>query len=354
MWSNGSMRNMSGGAHQAIACALAILLASLVPAGSALAWTSRFTDWPGMAGELAQSVAVFGKDDRTAVSKGTKSAARSVGLLFNNSTRKVCSAFCVGADIIATAAHCLFPAAADEQPLSIDDAWFTLDAPRHRIVTRLMGSANDLAAAHVVTGSTRLSVRPPIDAASDWALARLAEPVCRNRVLTILQLNAGEIIAAAGSGKITNVAFHRDFGNWQPAADRGCLVATGFEGADADRHRPRLRPCRPADPASLRYRQCVVGLAAVDRHRPGLSGNRHQCRNLRAIAGAGRQRQRSQASAAADCCQHRCQCHPVRRRADGLCGCGGRRQLPRRLPPCSRTLRQPATIVPTSMATLAT
>ncbi len=53
-------------------------------------------------------VAVFGKDDRTPLPERLKSLEGSVGLLYDQSSRTVCSAFCVGDDIVATAGHCLY------------------------------------------------------------------------------------------------------------------------------------------------------------------------------------------------------------------------------------------------------
>src|SRR5690349_1075459 len=62
---------------------------------------------PAAGPSLVERVAVFGADDRQPVPSKYQATAQSIGVLFNNQTRTVCTAFCVGDAIIATAAHCL-------------------------------------------------------------------------------------------------------------------------------------------------------------------------------------------------------------------------------------------------------
>ena len=68
----------------------------------------------------AASAATFGVDDRGALPLRYKGLTRSIGLFFNVKAKTVCSAFCVGDSVIATASHCIFKTAG-EAPLDPAD-----------------------------------------------------------------------------------------------------------------------------------------------------------------------------------------------------------------------------------------
>ncbi len=58
--------------------------------------------------DLLIPVAVFGKDQRKRLPRRYKKLDRQIGLLHNPRTNTLCTAFCVGPDMIATASHCLY------------------------------------------------------------------------------------------------------------------------------------------------------------------------------------------------------------------------------------------------------
>jgi Putative peptidoglycan binding domain/Trypsin-like peptidase domain len=177
------------------------------------------------------SAAVFGSDDRVEVPARLDVVGRSVGMLFNNEARTVCSAFCVGDNTIATAAHCLFKTAG-ETPPRVADFWFgRLNGSNSREFARIAGVTTASTPQHVMAGSTQLSVRPPIDATRDWALVRLSRPLCRGAALPIKVLAPDDLVRQADDKKLFQVAYHRDFANWRLAYSKPCEAGRSFNGA---------------------------------------------------------------------------------------------------------------------------
>jgi V8-like Glu-specific endopeptidase len=184
------------------------------------------------AGQAA--AAVFGSDDRVEVPARLDAAGRSVGMLFNNEARTVCTAFCVGDNTIATAAHCLFKTAG-ETPPKVADFWFgRLNGSNSREFARIAGVTTASTPQHVMAGSTQLSIRPPIDATRDWALVRLSRPLCKGAALPIKSLSADDVVRAADDKRLFQVAYHRDFANWRLAYSKNCDAARQFPGASRE------------------------------------------------------------------------------------------------------------------------
>ncbi len=98
--------------------------------------------------------------------------------------------------------------------------------------TPIAGYGRNAEAQHVATGSRKLRVRPPIDAAADWALVRLMKPVCKGRALTISRQPEDEMIKLSAAQRVYQVAYHRDFGNWELALGAPCAIRRSFNGAD--------------------------------------------------------------------------------------------------------------------------
>jgi hypothetical protein len=125
-------------------------------------------------------VAVFGKDDRRRLPKRLSALQDGIGVLFSVRDKSLCSAFCVGDDMIATAAHCFYRTAQEPLP---DIRHFVFGRIREEIRThtRIAGFQSGSSPQNVLSGSMRLRIRPPIEATRDWALARLAKPLCRGQ-----------------------------------------------------------------------------------------------------------------------------------------------------------------------------
>ncbi len=144
---------------------------------------------------------------------------------------RCCSAFCLAETLIGTAAHCLFRTSGEKAP-KLGDFWFARGYDGVRDYARIAGHATGAAAQNVIAGSTKLSVAPPIDATSDWAVIRLARPVCSKGVLAVQPMAVDDIIKEAQNQRVFQIAYHRDFKQWRPAYSKPCGAARSYDGAD--------------------------------------------------------------------------------------------------------------------------
>jgi protease YdgD len=189
----------------------------LVPA-AALAFLCAFT---------TADAAVFGRDDRQPVPERFDAAAQAIGILYNDRTRTVCTAFCVSDNIVATAAHCVAGRAS-----STGSFVFSRNHGRGRDTARVEGFANHAAAQNIVSGDFRMRVRPPIDAAYDWALVRMSRDICAKHALQVRVLSLPEIMAEARANRVYQVSYHRDYAQWKAAYSKPCGVARDFDNAE--------------------------------------------------------------------------------------------------------------------------
>ena len=202
------------------------------------------------------AVAVFGTDNRTLLPASLKPFRERLGILFNIRQRTVCTAFCVGPDIIGTAAHCLYKTKG-EKPARLADFWFARNYDTVRDYGRIAGYATGGTSQSVLAGSTALSTTPPIDATKDWAFVRLATAVCNKGHFDIKPVPIEQLMRQANAGKIFQLSYHKDFKQWQPAYSGACPVDRTFEksswpntAADFD------------DPAHLLLHTCDTGGAS--------------------------------------------------------------------------------------------
>jgi protease YdgD len=96
----------------------------------------------------------------------------------------------------------------------------------------IAGAGRKSSAQHVLAGTAELSVRPPIDAARDWALVKLGRPACQGRALPVRMLSSEEIIRQAAAKRLFQVGFHRDFLAWQPVYSKPCEAGRNFGDSD--------------------------------------------------------------------------------------------------------------------------
>jgi V8-like Glu-specific endopeptidase len=215
------------------------VLAGLVLAGAALcdsvtgpAVAGPPRSGPSAVETLVRQVAVFGRDDRVALPERLATTASRIGVLFNNPARSVCSAFCVGPAMIATAAHCVAVTSPQGSRMRPADFLFARAYDRERDYARIEGYSTGSAAQHILTGEFRLNVRPPIDAARDWALVRLDRPICRSGGLPIQPAATVDILAMAQAGRLFNVAYHRDLPTWTPTYSGPCHAGRDFGASE--------------------------------------------------------------------------------------------------------------------------
>ena len=211
--------------------ALATAALAAIPVLPAFGWgPERDLQRPDIR-SLVRPVAVFGPDDRSNVPRQLDNVARKVGLLFNNKTRTVCTAFCVSENIVATASHCL-ARSTGKVATAYSDFVFARDFDRSRDFSRIEGASRNAGGQHILFGSFGLRTRPPIDAINDWALVRLDRRGCPGGGLPFAVMTGEAIIAEAARGKIFQISYHRDWAQWRPAYASGCRVGRDFKAAD--------------------------------------------------------------------------------------------------------------------------
>ncbi len=207
--------------------------AALLAAVLAATATTPARPWqmaPAERNPQAFPIAVFGSDERSPMPAKYKEIQEKIGIFFNARRRTVCTAFCVARDVVVTAGHCLLGTGA-EQPARFADFWFVRHFEGAREQSRVAGFGNGTATQHVLLGSQHLSIHPPIDATRDWALVRLAKPVCSKGVLPVRVLPIDAILTEAGAQHVFQVAYHRDYLPWRLAYSRPCAVGRSFEAA---------------------------------------------------------------------------------------------------------------------------
>jgi len=206
-----------------------LLLASLIafcsamsPALTALAGSiASYRDTPP---RPIVPVAVFGADDRTLLPARMKALEEKIGMLYEPRSRSVCTAFCIDESTIATAAHCLYRTRG-ERPLPLANVTFRLSSmPKRATGVRIAGAESGAAEQNVVTGTTSLSTKPPIDATRDWALVRLAAPACSKGGLPLARRTPAELSSVEGARPLYQVGYHGDFGSWRLAFSPPCSV----------------------------------------------------------------------------------------------------------------------------------
>jgi protease YdgD len=200
------------------------------------------------------AAAVFGSDERVPLPQSLRAVGDKIGVLHDPRSHSVCTAFCVGRDIVATAAHCLYRTSS-ESPLRLTDLVLKLHGSHTS--THIAGAAEGTPETNVIAGSTRLNVHPPIDATRDWALVRLANPVCKGGSFKLSRKPVEEVMRLAEAGRVYNVAYHRDLPKWQPMFESGCTVKRNFEDAEWSTISRDF-----ANPAQLLLHTCDTGGAS--------------------------------------------------------------------------------------------
>ena len=131
--------------------------------------------------------AIFGADDRKSVPRRLASSAAGIGVLRaqGRGSGNECNAVCVAPQVIATSAHCLyFPARNGSRPnlsaISFRNAFGA---------SAVAGTASGQAEWNIIAGSTYKSMLKGWTVSNDWALVRLAKPVCQGATLELAVKN---------------------------------------------------------------------------------------------------------------------------------------------------------------------
>ncbi|MGI9423612.1 MAG: trypsin-like peptidase domain-containing protein [Hyphomicrobiaceae bacterium] len=217
------------------------LFAGAVTAAPMMTMPAAATIVPSLGGDAVDKsnlqvvpVAVFGRDDRKSLPKRLRPLKKSIGLVYNNSVRSVCTGFCVADRLVATASHCLFRTAGERRP-SLRKFQFVLRARSRWPSSRIEGYQVRAIDQFVVAGSRKLRIEPPIDATQDWALMRLSSPVCKGAVLPVASLAPKRLEQLAKRKALFQVSFHHDYANWRLAYSGKCTTRSPLKALQRKR-----------------------------------------------------------------------------------------------------------------------
>ena len=246
------------------AFANAAFFVAAIPAAVAFTATRAAAQPVGLASKprsvqtFVSPIAVFGTDERQSIPERLTDLTQKIGTLsLDGST--ICSAFCVAPDIIATASHCLF-GTAGTQKSKLTKFAFTIGTAALRQSSRIAGASEAEVHENVRSGTESLGLTPPIEAANDWAVARLARPICRAGGLALSDKSRDEIEQASEAGQVFQAAMHRDLASTNIVFGGPCAITEAFPDASAGMIARDF-----SDPASIILHDCDTG--------PGSSGS---------------------------------------------------------------------------------
>ena len=200
----------------------------------------------------AGHAAVFGRDERVKTRPADAPLHAKIGTLVSSENGAFCTAFCVAPDLIATASHCLFGTEVTPAPklsaLSFKPASARTPASATAIRQILQRTPN------IISGTRALRVTPPIAAASDWAVARLASPICEAGGLALSTKSPADIHRAAGNGDVYQIAVHADVADGKLRYGGPCALHTSFPKSDATSIARDF-----AEPSAILFQDCDTG-----------------------------------------------------------------------------------------------
>lgn len=200
----------------------AALLLAIMTSGSGVAHADSLTS------RSFVPTAVFGDDERRALPPPLEGLREKIGVLSLGES-SICTAFCIASDAIATASHCLL-GTTQTPPPDLTRISFSVGGTAKR-TSRLDGHTRRDMRARLSSGTDVLRVTPPIEAARDWAIARLEKPVCRSGGLTLSALAREAVEHHAARGGVYQVAMHRDFAPGTLIYAGPCNTARAFAQA---------------------------------------------------------------------------------------------------------------------------
>jgi protease YdgD len=173
-------------------------------------------------------VAIFGGEDRTDLPDRLSPLEGKVGMLYEQSTQTLCTAFCVSKGIIATAAHCLFQPKNNKLP-DLNEVNFRLSYGKTFQTSGINARHTPFAKNNIAVGTTVFNNEPPLSAPKDWALIKLERPICRFGALKLDARPVADLIEKSKEGKVFQVAYHWDWKHWQLAYSKPCKVSRDFD-----------------------------------------------------------------------------------------------------------------------------
>ena len=161
-------------------------------------------------GALLHKVAVIGKDNRRALKPPYTKIARSIGVLtFPNG--RGCTAFCVGKDLVMTAAHCFYSPRRRKRhkKRGLQFAKFVLLSGRFQRAYAFVKGRNKREAENNIIVSRRNYIDNVASFRRDWAIARLSKPICK-APLDLVSMPMQELSKKARKDRMVMIGIHGD------------------------------------------------------------------------------------------------------------------------------------------------
>jgi protease YdgD len=177
---------------------------------------------------IIHQVAIFGIDDRRDLPEELGALEGKIGMIYEQSTQTLCTAFCVANDIVATASHCLFQQKSGQFP-NLDDVTFRLNYGTTQQQSGIYGRNTPFTKHFIAVGTTAFNNEPPLSAPRDWALVKLEKPICRFGALKVESKDVSELIQKSKENKIFQVAYHWDYKHWQLAYSKPCRIQLDYD-----------------------------------------------------------------------------------------------------------------------------
>lgn len=224
-WTGGRKITTLGPKLQVVVTALALCMAATrVFAGASLPAGGP----AGISDPLTTPAAIFGSDERIDVPEQYTALEGRIGMLYEQSTQTLCTAFCVSKGIIATAAHCLFQPKNNKLP-NLTDVTFRLSYGKTYQTSGINGRHTPFVKNNIAVGTTVFNNEPPLSAPKDWALVKLERPICRFGFLKVDPRPVAELIEKSKEKKVFQVAYHWDYKHWQLAYSKPCKINRDFD-----------------------------------------------------------------------------------------------------------------------------
>ena len=223
-----SLKRHVRGALNPWALCLLWAVSACVATGAAAAGSLLPQSLPAKTGDRLQPVAVFGDDDRQDLPDEFGALEGKIGMLYEDSTQTLCTAFCVARNIVATAAHCLFQPKNGKFP-DLNNAQFRLNYGTIQQQAGIYGRNTPFTKHSIAVGTTAFNNEPPLSAPRDWALVKLERPVCSFGALKVEPRSVNDLIKESKKSHIFQVAYHWDYKHWQLAYSRPCGIEKDYD-----------------------------------------------------------------------------------------------------------------------------
>lgn len=165
---------------------------------------------------VAAQRGILGKDDRRVVPSKYRDLARGIGLIHDLKRRTLCTAFCVGDDVIATNAHCLpyVRIKKRRRVRGVRDFAFYL-TEKGAILHHARLQSNPVGDAQkpwmsVLSAGGRASRSWLRENRRDWALAKLTRPICASDVIAFADAKFIRSARHLRKAKAFTIGYHGD------------------------------------------------------------------------------------------------------------------------------------------------